>query len=280
MRRFVLHIICLLLVLSGWLAPQQVQGQIIDTAMNPYVTTSDSINKMLQILHGMNVRIIAPKVKNYKFKGKKVKVNFKKYYVYVVKAQDIFINNARLANRGTPTFVIIISNVKKLTEPIKEINCMATYMKAVVDYSDSLNIIEGRLKMELNYIDSLRWYVEDNPKVDPTIKKAYEASITRAKKLKQTYDFYKDFKKLAKSKKKILNFFYSNHFRTTFKYNVVQMPLGMPQYFVEEDPDPSSSKHKVKGKKKGGGGGGPPDDQAPPPPSSGSGTGAPPAPPK
>lgn len=214
----------------GWM---QVRAQEIDTPSYRAVTENDSINYWIDLRGSLNVIIQGPEFVQSN-KGYPVKTGFRTVYLHVVKCQQASINGGKIPNKGKDMYFVICTDKRKIPSDPGEIKSKASFVKGLIDNSDSMAVYIRLFKEFKTIGDSLKALKEADPEnfSREMNEKLGKARMIQKVMLEVVY-MYQSLSR-AKKRKDLLLFFLTHHMHRSLQYSVVSFPLGLPKYFLEE----------------------------------------------
>ena len=229
--------------------------QILDTMRDPNISASDSINKIIRtkaLIDGVQITLMSPRRVNRK--GVRVRFGTSFYYLHVLKAKEIFVEQEPLKITGKRTYILVSSPLQILPYRLPDsLVLRAQYIKGMVDNLDSLiragrkkirrlkreidslKIVSGqaniwiklrRLFLKRTKMDTLSPQQRDSIKIEIKKKKAQIRII------KKDIKIYRKFRR-KKGGRSAPKFFTRHYFRAGLKYDVYGEIYGLPTFVKE-----------------------------------------------
>jgi hypothetical protein len=169
-------------------------------------------------------------------KGHPLIHGFDKWYLYIVKAEEVRIENRVMRTNGLPVYLAIVSPAPQIEELPTVLESPALMLKGLVDYGDTIvkyfKQEKNRLKATLDSLLTLP-LPPDELQADQM-----EALLTRVADslvyAEAYYQLYRDFKRAKGSGKALVQFFLSFPFNRTLTYSIYSAPYALPRYLPPE----------------------------------------------
>jgi hypothetical protein len=208
---------------------------MIDTVEDPNITVSDSVNKRLSVLKGFKVLIMEPEVVTNG--GVKVKNGFDTYYIHVVAAKDIFVDGAKVKNRGERTFLAISAHSTSLKLDSSAIESRALFLKGLVlgeNPKQKGEDLKKRAERSKKEADSIKTVVDST--FMPELELIEKAKYLRYKAEQDSMgsEAYAEFSRTGFKGNDVARFFLSRYFARSEDYNGWTHPYGLPEIIPAE----------------------------------------------
>lgn len=136
-------------------------AQEIDTPSYYAVTDNDSINRTIDLRGTLNVRFAGVEFLNPN-KGYPIQSGYKTYYLYAVKCEEASINGGKIPNKGAKMYFVVCSARPSIIADPEELISKATFVKGIIDQSDSLPTYIKYYNQFKTIGDSLQLLIEDS----------------------------------------------------------------------------------------------------------------------
>ncbi|GIV23191.1 MAG: hypothetical protein N3A68_02520 [Bacteroidia bacterium] len=208
--------------------------RLIDSPIARDLTSDPKTNRRISTNRAFNVKIVRPIPQN--TKGHPLIHGFDKWYLYIVKAEEVRIENRVMRTNGLPVYLAIVSPAPQIEELPTVLESPALMLKGLVDYGDTIvkyfKQEKNRLKATLDSLLTLP-LPPDELQADQM-----EALLTRVADslvyAEAYYQLYRDFKRAKGSGKALVQFFLSFPFNRTLTYSIYSAPYALPRYLPPE----------------------------------------------
>ncbi|MCS7162528.1 MAG: hypothetical protein NZ958_04265 [Bacteroidia bacterium] len=222
--------------------PKPPPLRLIDSPLNNRLTTDPRINARISTLRPFKVRLVRPMLQN--SRGYPLVHGFDTWYLYVVRVQEIRVEDKPLRANGLPIYTLLISKAASLQELPATVESNALMLKGIVDYGDTIVAYFKKEKARLQKcLDSLSALPLPEAEVERDqlllLRKRVEDSLTYAE---AHYGLYKEFRRAKRTPHHLVSFFLGFPFNRALTYSVYSAPYALPQYH----PSQSSPKRRRK----------------------------------
>ncbi|MCS6789944.1 MAG: hypothetical protein NZ580_03070 [Bacteroidia bacterium] len=226
----------------SWLPrPSPLPLRLIDSPLNPNLTTDKRVNQKIRTTSPFLVQIARPRLLN--LKGYALRHGFEQWYLYIIVAGEIRIAGKPLRCQGLPTYIAIVSPLRKLQELPPVLETPALMLKGIVDYGDTIvhhfYAEARRLRAQLDSLKALPPPPDEiqAQNLQELLQKTQDSLVYA-----EVYrNLYCHFQKAKTSPKKIVKFFLSFPFNRTLTYSIYSAPYALPRYLPPENSSPSTA---------------------------------------
>lgn len=214
------------------------QAQVLDSSVNPWLTTSDTVNRRLANNQPVEIEVDYPKLMTRQ--GVPVEYGYGVYYLYVIRATEVRVSGASVITNDKPIYLAVWSDLAEITIEPLEIRSPALLIKGMIDNADSLSkLYAEQADRSWDYTDSLRQVIQKITYRTQRVEKQWSAAVTRLNNDLYYRDLYRQF--ITYRNESMFEdmglFFVAPYFNDrTLKQNVVNTPWGLPMLnFTEEE---------------------------------------------
>ncbi|MCX7605887.1 MAG: hypothetical protein N2170_01305 [Bacteroidia bacterium] len=211
--------------------------RLIDSPLWQDLTIDPRTNAKISTNRPFQVKIVRPKVQNNK--GHPLIHGFDKWYLYVVKAEEVRINGRILRSNGLPIYMTIVSLAPQIEELPAVLESPALMLKGIVDYGDTITKYFKQEKKRLRgVLDSLlKLPLPPEELQADAMEKLLERVGDSLVYAEAHYELYKAFRQAKRSGKGLVQFFLSFPLNRTLTYSIYSAPYALPRYFLPQESD-------------------------------------------
>lgn len=218
--------------------------RLIDSPIARDLTMDPKTNRRISTNRAFTVKIVRAIPQN--TKGYPLIHGFDTWYLYIVRAEEVRIENRVMRTNGLPVYLAIVSPAPQIEELPTVLESPALMLKGLVDYGDTIvkyfKQEKKRLRATLDSLLALP-VPPDELQADQM-----EALLTRVADslvyAEAYYELYKDFKRAKGSGKALVQFFLSFPFNRTLTYSIYSAPYALPRYLPPETTSPPAERKR------------------------------------
>ena len=221
-------------------------AQVIDSSVNPQLTTSDTVNRRLARFDPVLVEVDYPKLMTRQ--GVPVEHGLGTYYIYVIRSTEVVVNGAAVLNpHSKPIYLVVWSDLPEITiEPV-ELRARACLLRGMIDNADSLlQAYTEAADRNWDYTDSLRQVIQKITYRTQRTDKLWNEAVTLLNNDLYYRDLYRQF--LTYRNEAMFEdmglYFIAPYFNDrVLKRNVVSSPWALPELQFTDDERAAMSQH-------------------------------------
>lgn len=218
--------------------------RIIDSPVQPGLPASSGKQIFVSTNRPFRVQIVRPSAQN--TRGHPLIHGFDTWYLYVVKAEQLRINEKIIQTGGLPVYLAIVSHAEAVEELPTVLDGPALMVKGIVDYGDTIVKHFKREKKRLRIVlDSLmKQPVPEDELQAEEQEKLLERVADSLEYAEAYYELYRTFKQAKGSDRLLIAFFLSHPFNRSLTYSIYSAPYALPRYELPPEATPSSEKRR------------------------------------
>lgn len=218
--------------------------RIIDSPVQSGLPISKWKYIFLSTNRPFQVQIVRPNLQNEK--GHPLIHGFDTWYLYIVKAEQLRVNQKVIQTAGLPVYLAIVSHAKTMEELPTVLDGPALMLKGIVDYGDTIVKYFKKEKKRLQYVlDSLmKQPVSGDELQAEEQEKLLERVADSLDYAEAYYELYRAFKQAKRSSKLLVAFFLSHPFNRSLTYSIYSAPYALPRYEPPGHTAPAEDKRR------------------------------------
>ncbi len=225
---------------------QRARAQVIDSSVNPWLTTSDTVNARLARFEPVLVEVDYPKLMTRQ--GVPVEHGLGRYYIYVIRSTEVVVDGAAILNpQSKPIYLVVWSDLPEITIEPLELRAKACMLRGMIDNADSLlQHYTEAADRNWDYTDSLRQVIQKITYRTQRTDKLWNEAVTLLNNDLYYRDLYRQFLKYRNESmfEDMGLYFVAPYFNDrVLKHNVVSSPWALPELQFTDDERAAISQH-------------------------------------